>query len=172
MLLHAGRGLCGEREPAAVARPQGAIVVHVMLDYATLPFLAASNLYGDLLQPAGEVRRDAHGSSIEFAMYGWGRTPVFPTEGSAWPISSDLLVAPSTAPATGRSGQVVQRGDRAYRVLFLNDRAGIYALGYPVPRVVDHLVALAEIVTLAGVAYVALLLVSGVVARARRVPRP
>ena len=44
----------------------------------------------------------------------------------------------------------VRRGDRAVRVLFLNDRAGIYALGYPLPRPVDHLVALAEIVTLGG----------------------
>ena len=160
VLLHAGRGLCGEREPAAVARPQGAIVVHVMLDYATLPFLAASNLYGDLLQPAGEVRRDAHGSNIEFAVYGWGRTPVFPTEGSAWPISSDLL---STIYRAGYKPvwQVVHRGDRAFRVMFLNDRAGIYALGYPVPLFVDHLVALAEIVTMAGVGYVALLLVFG-----------
>jgi signal transduction histidine kinase len=118
-------------------------------------------VYGDLLQPGGEVRRDAHGSSIEFAMYGWGRTPVFPTEGSAWPISSDLLSAIYRA-GSKPLWEVVRRGERAYRVLFLNDRAGIYALGYPVPRIVDHLVALAEIVTLAGVAYVALVLVSGV----------
>ena len=160
VLLHAGRGLCDEDEPAAGARPRGAIVVHVMLDYATLPFLASSNVYGDLLQPGGEVRRDAHGSSIEFAMYGWGRTPVFPTEGSAWPISSSLL---SSIYRAGYKPvwQVVHRGDRAFRVMFLNDRAGIYALGYPVPRLVDHLVALAEIVTLGGAAYVALLLVSG-----------
>ena len=39
-------------------------------------------------------------------MYGWGRTPVFPTEGSAWPISSDLLSSIYRAgyqPALGRS---------------------------------------------------------------------
>jgi signal transduction histidine kinase len=132
-----------------------------MLDYATLPFLASSSVYGELLQPGGEVRQDAHGSSIEFAMYGWGRTPVFPTEGSAWPISSELLSA------IYRAGykplwEVVRRGGRAYRVLFLNDRAGIYALGYPVPRFVDHLVALAEVVTLAGAGFAALLLASGI----------
>ena len=163
MLQHAGRGLCGDDdESPELAQPHGAIVVHVMLDYATLPFLASSSVYGDLLQAGGEVRRDAHGSSIEFAVYGWGRTPVFPTEGSVWPIGSDLLSAIYRA---GRKPlwQVVHRGDRAYRVLFLNDRAGIYALGYPVPRLVDHLVALAEIATLAGVAFVALLLAAGAI---------
>jgi signal transduction histidine kinase len=159
VLLHAGRGICPDDEPPGTARPQGAIVVHVMLDYATLPFLASSNVYGDLFQPASEVRPDAHGSTIEFAMYGWGRTPVFPTEGSAWPISSELLSRIYRA-SYRPLWELVRRGDRTYKVLFLDDRAGIYALGYPLPRPVDHLVALAEIATLAGVAYVALLVVS------------
>jgi signal transduction histidine kinase len=159
VLLHAGRGICPDDQPPGTARPQGAIVVHVMLDYATLPFLASSNVYGDLFQPASEVRPDAHGSTIEFAMYGWGRTPVFPTEGSAWPISSELLSRIYRANYRPL-WEPVRRGDRTYKVLFLDDRAGIYALGYPLPRPVDHLVALAEIATLAGVAYVTLLFAS------------
>jgi signal transduction histidine kinase len=157
VLLHAGRGLCVPGSP----RPAGAILVHVMLDYATLPFLAGQNPYGEL---GGRVQGDAHARRIEFAMYGWGRTPIFPTEGSAWPISGDLL---------GRIYQAgrqplwasVERGDRAYHVYFMNDRSGIYAIGYPLPRAVDHLIALAETLALAGVVYVALVLATGIVAR-------
>ena len=40
VLLHAGRGVCDE----ASTTPRGAILVHVMLDYATLPFLAGQTL--------------------------------------------------------------------------------------------------------------------------------
>ena len=43
------------------------------------------------------------------------------------------------------------------RVYFLNDRAGIYALGYPVPSVFDHLARLSETTALAAVFFVLLL---------------
>ena len=172
VLLHAGRGLCGRTTSQRPWRgPQGAIVVHVMLDYATLPFLASSNLYGDLLQPAGRgpPRRARQQHRVCDVRVG-------PDAGVP---HGGLRVADQQRPAVTiyRAGykpvwQVVHRGDRAFRVMFLNDRAGIYALGYPVPRFVDHLVALAEIVTMAGVAYVALLLVFGHPGRTRRVPRP
>jgi len=160
VLLHAGRGLCRAGE----AKPAGALLVHVMLDYATLPFLAGQNPYGDLLQDGGRLQGDAHARRIEFAMYGWGRTPVFPTEGSAWPISSDLLARIYRA---GREPlwAVVVRGERSYRVFFENDRSGIYALGYPLPRPVDHLIVIAENLTLAGVVYVGLVLLAIFVAR-------
>ena len=163
VLQHAGRGLCGDDdEPPELAQPHGAIVVHVMLDYATLPFLASSSVYGDLLQAGGEVRRDAHGSSIDSRCTGGVARRCSPRKDP-----SGLSAATSCRPVyrAGRKPlwQVVHRGDRAYRVLFLNDRAGIYALGYPVPRLVDHLVALAEIATLAGVAFVALLLAAGAI---------
>jgi signal transduction histidine kinase len=163
VLLHAGRGLCPS-DGARRGAPQGAIVVHVMLDYGTLPFLASQNPYGDLLQPGGEVRRDAHGRTIAFAMYGWGRTPIFPNAGTAWPISRELL---NRIYRAGRTPiwEIVQRGDQRFRVYFLNDRAGIYALGYELPRPVDHFIALAELLTLAGVAYVALLLSIGLIRR-------
>jgi signal transduction histidine kinase len=157
VLLHAGRGICVPGSPA----PAGAILVHVMLDFATLPFLVGQNPYGEL---GGRVQGDAHDRRIEFAMYGWGRTPIFPTEGSAWPISSDLLGRIYRA---GRQPvwANVARGDRTYRVYFMNDRSGVYAIGYPVPRTVDHLIALAETLTLAGVVYVWLVLATGLVAR-------
>jgi signal transduction histidine kinase len=155
VLLHAGRGICPPNGGPA-ARPEGAIVVHVLLDYGTLPFLASRNPYGDLLQSRGEVSHHAHGRRIEFAMYGWGRTPVFPTEGTPWPISSELL---ARIYQSGREPlwETVEHGDQRYRVLFLNDRSGIYALGYLLPTPVEHLISIAELLTLAGVAYVLLL---------------
>jgi signal transduction histidine kinase len=157
VLLHAGRGLCDDGRV-----PRGAIVVHVMLDYGTLPFLTARNPYGDLLPSSGEVPGDAHGRAISFAVYGWGRTPVFPAEGTAWPISSELL---SRIYGAGRTPlwTVIARADRQWRVLCLNDRSGIYALGYPVLRPIDHLVSLAELLTLAGVVFVGLLLATSAV---------
>jgi signal transduction histidine kinase len=155
VLLHAGRGICPPMQ-RPLGRPEGAIVVHVLLDYGTLPFLASRNPYGDLLQSRGEVSHQAHGRRIEFAMYGWGRTPVFPTEGTPWPISSGLL---ARIYQSGREPlwETVEHGDQRYRVLFLNDRSGIYALGYLVPTPVEHLISIAELLTLAGVAYVLLL---------------
>jgi signal transduction histidine kinase len=157
VLLHAGRGLCEPDAPTGSRPTAGAIVVHVMLDYGTLPFLAPQHPYGELLQSGGEVRTEAHGRSIEFAMYGWGRTPVFPTEGSAWPISSELLERIYRAHRTPL-WQVVYRAAQPWRVLFLNDRSGIYALGYALPQGVDHLIALAEILIVSGVAFVGVLL--------------
>ena len=155
VMLHAGRGLCQSADDGS-SHIVGAIVVHAMLDYGTLPFLASQSVYGDLVQADGEVHRDAHGRPIEFALYGWGRTPIFPTAGTAWPISRELLGRIYRA-AREPLWDVVDRGERHYRVFFLNDRAGIYALGYLMPRAVDHGIELAELLTLAGVAYVVLL---------------
>jgi signal transduction histidine kinase len=151
VLLHAGRGIC----PDQAGAPVGAIVVHVMLDYSTLPFLTTANPYGDLFQASGS-QADAHVRPIEFAMYGWGRTPIFSTESVPWPISRQLLNRIYT---NGRRPlwENIPHGDRVFRVLFVNDRPGIYAIGYLRPRAVEHLVAVAEVVTLAAVAYVVLL---------------
>ncbi len=55
-----------------------------------------------------------------------------------------------------------------YRVYFTNDRAGIYAIGYPVLTLFDHLVHLAEVSTLAGAAFVLVLLGTAVFTRVSR----
>ncbi len=49
----------------------------------------------------------------------------------------------------------VDRDGQRFRVYFLSDRGGIYALGYPVITWVGHLINLAELVMLAAVLYVA-----------------
>ena len=54
----------------------------------------------------------------------------------------------------------IARGPVNFRVFFMSDRGGIYALGYPVITVFGHLMNVAELVFLAGVLYVALVLVA------------
>jgi signal transduction histidine kinase len=159
VLLHAGRAVCEHAADGSVRRI-GTILVHVVLDYGTLPFVAAQEPAAALFRPPQSSTPPTHGREISFAVYGWGRTPVYPTAGTAWPISRDLLARLYRA---GRQPfwEDLSRGERRYRVLLNNDRAGIYAIGYEVLRPVDHAVALAEIVTMAGVTFVGILLVLG-----------
>jgi signal transduction histidine kinase len=154
VLLHAGRAVClpdGTRV--------GTILVHVVLDYATLPFVADLDPAGALVRVAAAPA--ARGpQSLAFAVYGWGRTPVYPTAGTAWPISASLLQRIYRMDRRP-FWEELQRGDRRYHVYLNNDRAGIYAIGYALPRPIDHAVALAEIATLAGATFVALLALLG-----------
>ena len=62
----------------------------------------------------------------------------------------------------------LDRDDQRFRVYFLSDRGGIYALGYPVITWFGHLINLAELVMLAFALYVALLAGAHGVQRARR----
>ena len=163
VLLHAGRAICA-REPDGSLVRQGAILVHVVLDYSTLPFVAATDPSALLVRAGTTGGRLTHGRDIQFAVYGWGRTPVYPTAGTAWPISTELLRRIYRA---GRTPfwETLSRGGREFRVLLSNDRAGIYALGYELPRPIDHAVALAEIGTLAGLAFAGLLVLTGALGR-------
>ena len=159
VLLHAGRAVC-----LPDGTKVGAILVHVVLDYGTLPFVADRDPSAALTRNAAVHDHATHGRPIAFAVYGWGRTPVYPTAGTAWPISTELLLR--IYRADRRSfWEVLSRGDRRYRVLLNNDRAGIYAIGYALPRPIDHAVTLAEIATLAGLTFVALLAMAGGLSR-------
>ena len=75
-ILHAGRALCD-----ANGRPAGSIVVHAMLDYANLPFILSQSPYVELMRPADPLRGEGiSGRDIEFAVYGWSRTPLYASE--------------------------------------------------------------------------------------------
>jgi signal transduction histidine kinase len=165
VLLHAGRAVClpdGTRV--------GTVLVHVVLDYGTLPFVADLDPAGALVRAAGSGGPSSGDRAIAFAVYGWGRTPVYPTAGTAWPISAALLQR-IYQQEREPFWEDLRRGDRRYRVYLNNDRAGIYAIGYALPRPIDHAVALAEIATLSGLAFVALLALLGTLGRlAGRVP--
>ena len=153
-----GRALC------AGGTRRGSIVVHAMVDYENLPFISSRTPYRELLRPTDGLRGgEAQGASeflpydrnardVEFAFYGWSFRPVYPSSEPAWELGDDTidrLVHPSRKPFWAQ----LRRGDDFYNVYLQNDRAGIYALGFPVVTPLGHLVNLAELTVLATGTY-------------------
>ena len=150
-ILHAGRALCG-----ADGSPEGSVIVHAILDYANLPFIQSQNPYVELMRPVDPLRGEGiPGRDVEFAFYGWSRMPLYASGVTAWPLEAATFarVEQSRDPVWAR----LQRGGSDYDVYILNDRSGIYALGFPVLSLLDHLVNLAEITVLAWGTYLLLL---------------
>ncbi len=150
-ILHAGRVLCD-----TAGRPAGSIIVHAILDYANLPFILSQNPYVELMRPVDPLRGEGiAGRDVEFAFYGWSRTPLYASSVTAWPLEDAAFarIEQSREPIWAR----LQRGDTDYDVYILNDRGGIYALGFPIASPLDHLVNLAEITILAWGTYLLLL---------------
>ncbi len=148
------RMLRGERALCDPAGPRGAIVVHLMPDYRALPFISSDDPYYDVLRP-GVSERGSRIGDLQVAVYGWGLLPTFASGNVAWPITpalADRLTAsrqPFWADLT--------TADRRYHVHFSNDRGGIYALGYPVTSLFEHLTRLAEAATMLLIVFVGLL---------------
>jgi len=150
-VLHAGRAICGPG-----ARRLGSIIVHAIVDYENLPFISSENPYLELLRPSDPLRGEGvTGRDVEFAFYGWSRTPLFTSSEPAWQLDDDAFTRATASRDPFWS--VLRRGSDRWDVYLLNDRSGIYALGYPVISALDHLVNLAELTVLATGAYVMLL---------------
>jgi signal transduction histidine kinase len=154
-LLHAGRGIC-ESSAAGAPRPVGAIVIHSMLDYGTLPFITSRNPYAELLRAGRETPAEGTaGQDIEFVLYGWSRRSVYVSGSRAWPLDDPTF---ERAYASRQPFWVdLEKGGRRFHVFLSNDRGGIYAVGYPAVSLIGHLINIAELGTLAGTAYLALL---------------
>ena len=157
-VLRASRAICQR------GRTMGTIVVRVMLDYRTLPFINTESPYLASLGPAGlQLSESAPGRDVEFVSYGWSRAPLVASGTSVWPLGDetfDRLVRTRQA-----FWETVVRQDARYRVYFLSDRGGIYALGYPVTSAFGHAINLAELIVLVFVTYL-LLLAGGTIVRA------
>jgi signal transduction histidine kinase len=153
-VLHAERGIClpwpGDM-PAADA-VAGAVVIHVPLDYRALPFIPSQNPYRDVLRPVPRPPDSRPlDADLELAIYGWGRGPLFTFGSAGWTIDDALF---QRIYASRESFWTTLRaGDRTSAVYISNDRGGIYALGYPLLAPFDHLIRLAEIVSLTGAAF-------------------
>jgi signal transduction histidine kinase len=156
-VLHAGRAFCSA-DPGAP--PSGSIVVHAMPDdYQNLAFIAARTPYVDLLLPADPMRGEGQfGRDVEFAVYGWSRTPLYAVERTAWSLPDDVF--DRVVASRDEMWTELARGQELYDVYLLNDRGGIYALGFPVLSGFGHLVNLAELTVLALTVYVLLLAVN------------
>ena len=161
-LLHAERGLCETSSEAGddtSGEPQllGAIVVRAMLDYEALPFISSESPYFELLRADPlPTQEGTLGRDVDLVIYGWGLSATFASSGDVWPIDEELfqrLYASRQPFWTSRAKAGVP-----HHVYFVNNRAGIYALGYPALGPFDHLVHLAEITTLVFVAFVLLVL--------------
>ena len=152
-LFHAGRGIC---EPNSDEPTGGSIVVNVMLDYDTLPFITARNPYNELIRPAESLPPEGSaGRTVQFVVYGWGRGSLYSSNARAFPLDDTLLdlIAESRRPFW----TTMNDGEREYSTYIQNDRVGIYVIGYPVVTRLDHLINLAELATLVGLTYVGLL---------------
>ena len=161
--LRAQRAICEN------GRTYGVIVVHVVFDFRNLPFVSSPSAYFAVFNPSsGPARLEGLPSGdVDFAVYGWGLTATdLSGHHTAWPLD------PQTFDRIYRSRQpfwtTLPKNNTAYDVYFANNRVGIYAFGYPLPGVFDHLVRLAELTTLAAVGYVLLLVGAGIFARLAR----
>jgi signal transduction histidine kinase len=158
-ILHAGRAFCSN---VPGAPPMGSIVVHALPDdYGNLPFISSRNPYVELLLPPDRLQREGlTGRDVEFAVYGWSRAPLYSDASTAWPLPDEVFtrVEDSRAEVWAQ----LSRGQQRYDVYLLNDRGGIYALGFPVIPPLDHLVNLAEVTVLAVLVYVLLLAANAV----------
>jgi signal transduction histidine kinase len=151
-VLRASRAFCDR------GRRVGAIVVRVMLDYRTLPFIWAESPYMASLGPGREASVEATpGHDIAFVGYGWSGAPLTTSGVVVWPLS-DQVFARLTASREPLWQSIAMPDDTRYRVHFLSDQGGIYALGYPVISPLGHLVNVAELVVLVSIVYLALLL--------------
>lgn len=157
-ILHGERAICADAPAGGAARRVlGSVVVHLALDYQALPFIPPRDPYVELLRerPAAEAQHQA-GRDVELVIYGWGLQPLFVSGASPWIVDDGLFarIYASREPfwTTRRKG-----GSR-YNVYVVNNRAGIYALGYPVFGFFDHLVRVVEIAALVGLGWLAWLL--------------
>ncbi|HZT77775.1 MAG TPA: ATP-binding protein [Vicinamibacterales bacterium] len=151
-VLRTSRDICEH------GRVVGGIVVRAMLDPRTLPFISSQSPYLESLRLNRQAPLEGvFGRDIELVMYGWSRAPTYADGTSVWPLSDDVFqrLVDSREPLWA----TVERNDATFRVYFLSDRGGIYALGYPVVTWLGHLINLSELVLLAGVLYIVALAV-------------
>src|SRR5439155_2306042 len=146
-VLRTSRGICQG------GRLVGSIVVRVMLDYQTLPFISSQSPYLESLRANRQALPEGtSGRDIEFAVYGWSRAPIFASGTNVWRIPDGAFAR--MVASRDPFWTTVERGGLGYRVYFLTDRGGIYALGYLVVTWLGHLINLAELALLTGVLYV------------------
>lgn len=152
-LLHAGRSLCLTGPGGRVQR-LGSVVVHVMLDYGNLSFVSAQSPYVALLRSGrAETAPPGRRGSVNFAVYGWSRQVLYTSEATGWPLDDETFVRASASREPFWT--TLSRDGRSAEAYVFNDRGAIYVLSAWTPTSFGHLVVIAEIVTLAFLAFLA-----------------
>jgi signal transduction histidine kinase len=158
-VFHAGRGICEGNSDSPTG---GSVVVNVMLDYEALPFITVRNPYNELIRSNDSLPLEGMaGRSVQFVVYGWGRGSLYSSNTRAWPLDETLLA--SVAQSRRPFWTLMSDGERNYSTYILNDRVGIYVIGFPVITRTDHLINLAELATLVGLTYTTILLLAWLV---------
>jgi len=159
-VLSASRAVC-INDPRGESHVVGSIVVHAMLDYANLPFIASKSPYVELLRPVEPQRTEGiSGGDIEFAVYGWSRMPLYTSADTAWRLDPATFarLASSRSPFWAR----LEGEEQRYDVYLLSDRGGIYGLGFPVVTLLGHMMNLAELTVIAAATFLAALLLAAI----------
>lgn len=171
-MLHAERAVCDIGQDGR-EYVRGGIILHVMLDYSSLPFLTTQGPYYDLFRGGG-----AEGTPIaqsprdtDLVVYGWGRTPIYSSSERVWALPDRVF---NRAYQTREAFWDTQtRGSRVYDLHVSNDRLAMYVVSVPRVTPVEHLVHIAEVATLAAVSLVFVLLVHTILNKVnRRGPQP
>ena len=169
-MLHAERRIC-TTDATGRRTVRGAIILHVLFEYETLPFITSQNPYFEVVRTAGAADAEGTaGGNVEVAIYGWGLQPVYTSGRSAWPITDTLFARlyGSREPFWAEA----HAGGARHQVYFSNDRERIFAIGYPILTPFDHFVHLAELTTFGGTMFLAVLVGTAVFTRiARQRPR-
>jgi signal transduction histidine kinase len=149
-VLRASRGICVR------GRIVGGIVVRAMLDYRSLPFISSQSPYLNALRPDRQLPAEGvSGRDVEFTVYGWSRAPIFASGTSVWTLPDRIFLGAGESRAP--FWDTIDRDAQRFRVYVINDRGGIYVLGYPVLTAFGHLLNLAELATLSLVLFVGLI---------------
>jgi signal transduction histidine kinase len=155
-MLHAERAVCEDDRRTGRTHVRGGLIVHVMLDYSSLPFLSTQGPYFDLFRgrepaaPGPTPQRD-----VDLVLYGWGRSAIYSSAGRVWPLPDEVF---DRAYESREAFWATQwRGDRLYDIHVSNDRLALYVVGFPRTTPLGHLVHLAELATLGGIGTVLLL---------------
>jgi len=165
-MLQAERALCG-----AAGEFLGAVTIRIIPDYRTLPFVTSANPYYDALGTDETQDSGSRVPELQVVVYGWGLQPAFVSGRVIWPVDDELF------------GRLYASRDpfwidrelegRTYHVYFLNDRGGIYALGYPGPTLLQHATRIAEsaaLLLLLFAAYLAATVALAPIVRRRTAP--
>ena len=165
LTMHAERALCG-----AGGEFLGAVVIRIIPDYRTLPFVTSANPYYDALGGRAPAESGSRVSDLQVVVYGWSLQPVFVSGRVMWPLDEEVAGRLSRS----RDSFWVDRplDDRMFHLYFLNDRGGIYTLGYPAPTPLQHATRLAESAAALVVLFVLYLAVTTMAAPLVRRHRP
>jgi signal transduction histidine kinase len=134
----------------------GAIVVHLMLDYDTLPFISSHNPYFELLRTGQTAATTRRTRDLQFVLYGWSGSPVYSSGQNVWQLPAALFARLVASRASFWAS--LMEGGTVWRVYFLSDRSGVYALGYPTITPGGHILNLAQLALLVTLLYLVLLL--------------